>query len=102
MARVGNIAIPRVPAAEVGNAVLERRFAQNVRPFLSSDCIPCYDGASPAAQFDPQPYSTVAAVTPDYPRWNLVWEKLYGQADAAATGQTAIRGRPARGDRVDL
>src|SRR5256885_1495889 len=73
---LGCIAILRVLAAEVGNADLERRFAQNVRPLLSSYCIACHGGASPAAQFDLQPYSTVAAVTRDYPRWNLVLEKL--------------------------
>ena len=55
---------------------LERTFSQNVRPFLASYCIGCHSGNSPAAQFDLKPYADVAAVVRDYPRWNLVLEKL--------------------------
>jgi hypothetical protein len=64
----------------IGNATqaadLERDFAQTVRPFLTSYCVGCHSGATPAAQFDLKPYSTTAQVVRDYPRWNLVLEKL--------------------------
>jgi hypothetical protein len=63
-------------AAEAANSDLERRFAQTVRPFLTSYCIACHAGATPAAQFDLQPYTTVAAVVRDYARWALVLDKL--------------------------
>jgi hypothetical protein len=53
------------------NSDLEHRFAQTVRPFLTSYCVGCHGGANPAAQFDLRQYSTVAAVTQDYARWNL-------------------------------
>jgi hypothetical protein len=55
---------------------LEHKFTQNVRPFLTSYCVGCHSGASAAAQLDLQSYSTTAAVIRDYPRWNLVLEKL--------------------------
>jgi hypothetical protein len=55
---------------------LERQYAQTVRPFLTSYCVGCHGGATPAAQFDLRPYSTMAAVVKDYGHWNLVLEKL--------------------------
>jgi hypothetical protein len=54
----------------------ERSFTQTVRPFLNTYCVGCHGGSTPAAQFDLRPYSTAAAVLRDYPRWNLVLEKL--------------------------
>ncbi len=72
----GCIAIPWMHAAEAGNSGLERRFAERVRPFLASYCIGCHGGSSPAAQFDLRQYSTITDVVRDYPRWNLVVEKL--------------------------
>jgi hypothetical protein len=73
---IGSIALPWADAADVASSDLEHRFTQNVRPFLKSYCVGCHGGATPAAQFDLRPYSTVAAVIQDYPRWNLVLEKL--------------------------
>src|SRR5258708_25479485 len=67
-------------AADAGNSDLERRFAQTVRPFLTSYCVACHGGATPAAQFDLPSYSTMAALIQDYDRWNLVLEKLTAQA----------------------
>ena len=55
---------------------LEHKFTQTVRPFLTSYCVGCHSGSTPAAQLDLQSYSTTAAVIQDYPRWNLVLEKL--------------------------
>src|ERR1700692_2488013 len=72
---LGSIATPRVPAADAAASDLEHRFAETVRPFLTSYCIGCHGGASPAAQFDLRPYTTVAAVVHDYTRWNQVLEK---------------------------
>ncbi len=63
-------------AAETSDPGLERRFAETVRPFLASYCAGCHGGNSPAAQFDLQQYSNVAAVVRDYSHWNLVLEKL--------------------------
>src|SRR5258708_37802728 len=63
-------------AADAGNSDLERRFAQTVRPFLTSYCVGCHGGATPAAQFDLRSYSTMATVGRDIPHWSLVLEKL--------------------------
>src|SRR5438132_14425251 len=76
---VGSIAIPAMFASEASNSDLERRFAQTVRPFLTTYCVGCHGGATPAAQFDLRSYSTVATVIQDYDRWNLVLEKLTAQ-----------------------
>src|SRR4051794_5277274 len=70
------IAIPQVHAAEPTNSDLERQFTQTVKPFLTSYCIGCHSGSTPAAQFDLAPYSTMAAVVRDYGHWNTVLEKL--------------------------
>jgi mono/diheme cytochrome c family protein len=73
---VGSFLLPRGGAADAANSDLDRTLAQTVRPFLASYCVGCHGGAAPAAQFDLGSYSTMAAVIRDYPRWNLVLEKL--------------------------
>ena len=73
---LGIIGIVRVHAAEPANSDLERKFSQTVRPFLASYCIGCHSGSTPAAQFDLQPYSTVAAVVRDHAHWEHVLERL--------------------------
>ena len=72
----GSIALPLAGAADAANSDLENRFARTVRPFLASYCAGCHGGATPAAQFDLQSYTKMAAVIRDYPRWSLVLEKL--------------------------
>src|SRR5712671_842315 len=74
---VGSIAIPWMCASPSSD--LERRFAQTVRPFLTSYCVGCHGGHAPAAQFDLRSYSTTAAVIRDMAHWNLVLEKLTAQ-----------------------
>src|SRR6266478_5420611 len=73
---VGSITIPWMFASEASNSDLERRFAQTIRPFLTSYCVGCHSGATPAAQFDLRSCTTTAAVIRDIPHWNLVLEKL--------------------------
>lgn len=73
---LGSLAIASLTAAESASSDLERRFSQTVRPFVTTYCIGCHSGRAPAAQFDLQPYSTMAAVVNDYGHWNLVLDKL--------------------------
>src|SRR5438309_8644634 len=73
---IGVAAVPSIHAADTAPTELDRTFSQTVRPFLNTYCAGCHSGATPAAQFDLQPYTNVAAVVRDYPRWNLVLEKL--------------------------
>ena len=68
------LAIPSLRAAS--DSELERKFSQSVRPFLTSYCVGCHGGATPAAQLDLRAYSTLASVTRDYARWNAVLDKL--------------------------
>jgi hypothetical protein len=49
---VGSVSLPWAGVADVASSDLEHRFAQNVRPFLTSYCVGCHGGATPAAQFD--------------------------------------------------
>jgi hypothetical protein len=63
-------------AADNPDARLEREFTQTVRPFLSSYCIGCHGGSTPAAQFDLKPYSTFDSVVADVSHWSLVLDKL--------------------------
>jgi hypothetical protein len=72
----GSIALPWLCASEASNSDLERRFTQTVRPFLTSYCVGCHGGATPAAQFDIRSCSTMAAAIRDMAHWNLVLEKL--------------------------
>src|SRR5258708_1378323 len=74
---IGSIAIHWICASP--SSALERRFAQTVRPFLTSYCIACHSGHTPAAQFDLRSYSTTVAVIRDIGHWNLVLEKLTAQ-----------------------
>ena len=67
---------PLIGAAEAPNSDLERRFVRNVQPFLTSYCIGCHSGDTPAAQFDLRPYSSLAAVIRDYPRWAVLLDRL--------------------------
>lgn len=77
MRRSALVITPLLFLASMARAAdLEREFAQNIRPFLTSYCVGCHSGSSPAAQFDLGQYSTTASVIRDYPRWNLVLEKL--------------------------
>ncbi len=76
---LGSAATPSMRAVDVSNADLEREFAQTVRPFLTRYCIVCHGGVTPAGQFDLRPYSTMASVIQDYPRWALVLDKLTAQ-----------------------
>src|SRR5258708_7112146 len=73
---VGSITTPWMCASEAANSDLQRRFAQTVRPFLTSYCVGCHGGVTAAAQFDLRSCSTMAAVIRDIPHWNLVLEKL--------------------------
>lgn len=55
---------------------LDRQFTQTVRPFVIAYCTGCHSGATPAASFDLQHFSTMASVASDYPHWALVLQKL--------------------------
>ena len=63
-------------AAGVVETDLERRFAQTVRPFLTTHCVSCNGGQTPAAQFNLQSYTKLAEVVQDHPHWALLAERL--------------------------
>jgi hypothetical protein len=86
--------VPCLLVAAPSTAALERQFAQNVRPFLAAYCLGCHGGATPAAQFDLRPYSSMAAVVRDYGHWNQVLDKLTaGQMPPKPAKQPPIAAR---------
>ncbi len=55
---------------------LGQQFDETVRPYVTKYCVGCHSGKSPAAQFDMKSYTTMDAVTREFPRWALVTERL--------------------------
>ena len=70
---VGILALPACLAAVTD---YDRAFTDTVKPFVTTYCIACHSGSSPAAQLDLRQYSSVAAVLGDTARWNMVLAKL--------------------------
>ncbi|MBL8178894.1 MAG: DUF1592 domain-containing protein [Bryobacterales bacterium] len=58
---------------------LAQQFDRTVRPYIAKYCISCHSGITPAAQFDLKAYNSHLMVTRDYPRWNLVMERLHAK-----------------------
>src|SRR5215468_3078589 len=65
---------PRERGVSAGE--LDRAFSRDVRPFLDKYCVSCHGANGRAAQFDLRPYSGAASVVKDFPRWQLVLDKL--------------------------
>jgi hypothetical protein len=65
-----------VQAANPADADLDHSFRQTVRPFLTTYCISCHSGNTPAATLDLDQYSTMDSVSRDLSHWTLVLGKL--------------------------
>ena len=65
--------------APVSDPVLERQFAQTVRPFVEEFCTGCHSGAQPEAQFNLKSFATLSSVLDDLPHWTLLMERLNHQ-----------------------
>jgi hypothetical protein len=68
------LAIAVIPASAANT--LNHDFEQTVRPFVAKYCFACHSGKTPAAQFDLKAYTSVGAVTADFPRWALIIDRL--------------------------
>src|SRR5215468_1189893 len=73
---LGSGALPSLNAANPTDADLARRFIQTVRPFVTSYCVVCHSGPTPAAGFDLQRYTTMESVVDDFAHWTLALRKL--------------------------
>ena len=73
---IGSAAFLLSPAFAASNPVLERQFTDNVKPVVAKYCVGCHSGNTPAAQFDLKAYDGMEPVVRDYPRWNLVLQRL--------------------------
>src|SRR3954449_9250975 len=71
-----SFAITGVSALGASKPNLDSQFDQTVRPYVTKYCVGCHSGKSPAAQFDIKSYTSLSAVTAEYPRWSLVRERL--------------------------
>ncbi len=61
---------------DVNAALLNARFQGIVRPFLQTYCLECHGDKMPEAGLNLGLYTTMAAVTRDYRRWNTLLGKL--------------------------
>jgi hypothetical protein len=55
---------------------LQAQFDGTVKPFVGKYCVACHSGAQPTAQFDLKSYTTLDQVKEDFPRWNLLADRL--------------------------
>ena len=67
---------PPPKPADRAELELDRRFAQHVRPFMAKHCLDCHGAEKPKADLNLQPYTSLATVVNDFPRWAQVLEKL--------------------------
>lgn len=58
---------------------LERRFTTAVRPFMQKYCLSCHSGEKPQAQFDVSAWTTVGAVTRDFPHLALALDRIHAK-----------------------
>jgi hypothetical protein len=76
------------PAFAAGSADLEKQFQAVVRPGVGKYCAPCHSGATPTAQFDIKSFTSLDMVRAEFPRWQLVSERL-------SAGEMPPKGMPA-------
>ena len=55
---------------------LDRRFAQEVRPFLNTYCLECHDRETHKGDLDLSSFDSAAAVARDLPHWDSVLDRL--------------------------
>src|SRR2546423_13262708 len=55
---------------------IDRRFSEQVRPFITAYCIKCHSGDKPKGDFKLDKYSDLAAVTKDAAVWATIRERL--------------------------
>src|SRR5262245_32276519 len=72
----GSGALPSLNAATPTDADLAGRFSQTVRPFVTSYCVVCHSGPTPASGFDLQRYTTMDSIVEGSAQWALVLHKL--------------------------
>ena len=59
---------------------LDKSFHDTVMPFTAKYCAGCHSGAMPTAQFDIKSYDSLDKIKTDFPRWQLVGERLLAKA----------------------
>src|SRR6185437_12994604 len=70
------LALAAGPIASATTPSLEQQFDQTVRPFVAKYCAGCHSGLKAAGQFDLKSYTSMDMVTADFPRWELLVERL--------------------------
>src|SRR3954471_5235263 len=68
---------PSPPSAPTASP-LERRFRDDVQPFLGTYCVECHGKEKPKGDLDLSAYSTMGAVAGDHETWEAVLEQLEG------------------------
>src|SRR3954454_689010 len=63
-------------AAPATPPTLQQGLDETVRPFVTKYCAGCHSGQMPAAQFDLKSYTSAEMVRADFPRWELLTQRL--------------------------
>src|SRR3954471_21110814 len=70
------LAVAAAPAVAATTSPLQREFETTVQPFVTKYCAGCHSGQMPAAQFDLKSYTSAEMVRADFPRWELLTQRL--------------------------
>ena len=62
--------------ASYAGGALDRRFAQEVRPFLNTYCLECHDRETHKGDLDLSSFESVGSVARDLPHWDSVLDRL--------------------------
>src|SRR5262249_1428269 len=74
-------------AVEPLDQSLERRFADDVQPFLKSYCLSCHGEKRQEAKLDLRGFSSLPAVVKNYRVWETVFERLDAEEMPPAKAQ---------------
>src|SRR5262249_22351100 len=72
---VGSIAVS-TSAEDASLQSLERRFSNDVRPFLKKNCVSCHGPEKPKAKLDLSAFASLGSVVKNQSVWALVLERL--------------------------
>jgi hypothetical protein len=77
LATVTGSALAADPTSSTGSGPgLQAQFDGTVKPFVGKYCVGCHSGAQPTAQFDLKSYTSLDQVKEDFPRWQLLADRL--------------------------
>jgi hypothetical protein len=93
-------AVERAAADDASEPTLNRRFAEQVEPFLKTYCHECHGGQDPEAGLNLTAYRSLDSVAKDWQTWDIVLERLEA-AEMPPKDASRQPSADARGDVID-